>query len=162
MIKAVVDNLKGLWSLVVGLSVTGRFFLSPQKTVHFPRDVVGPEILESFRGPLELVPADDQGGSKCISCQMCARACPGDCITVVKGDAGKAPKEYKYDFTLCCLCAACVESCPAGAIRFSHRVYMVARSREELRLDLLADLRERCGLEPAPAPAPADKTKAVA
>ncbi|MDR1111771.1 MAG: 4Fe-4S binding protein [Deltaproteobacteria bacterium] len=147
MFRAIIDNLKGLWSLLVGLSITGRFFLSPQRTTHYPRQVDDPECLASYRGPLELVPADDEGRSRCVSCQMCVKACPGHCLTVVKGDQGKAPKTYLYDFTLCCLCAACVESCPAGAIRFSHRVYLVATSREALHLDLLADLKSRAAKE---------------
>ncbi|MDR0622621.1 MAG: 4Fe-4S binding protein [Deltaproteobacteria bacterium] len=150
MIKAIIDNLKGLYSLLVGLSITGRFFVSPQKTTHYPRQVDDPECLKSYRGPLELVPADDTGQSKCISCQMCVRACPGHCLTVTKGDKGKAPKVYLYDFTLCCLCAACVESCPTGAIRFSHKVYLVAPSREALHLDLLADLLARAPNPPQP------------
>jgi NADH-quinone oxidoreductase subunit I len=146
MIKAVIDNLKGLWSLVVGLSITGRFLISPKETVHYPRQVVEPEILKSFRGPLELTPgAEDPGQTRCVSCQICVRACPGHCLTVTKGAGGKAPSVYKYDYTLCCLCAACVENCPAGAIRFSHKVYMVAPSREALHLDLLADLKLRAG-----------------
>ena len=144
MLKAIIDNLKGLWSLLVGLSVTGNFFFSPRLTVHYPRKVVDPEILASYRGPLELTPGEeDPGQTRCISCQICVRACPGNCLTVTKGAGGKAPSVYKYDFTLCCLCAACVESCPAGAIRFSHKVYMVAESREALHLDLLADLKKR-------------------
>ncbi|MDR0355811.1 MAG: 4Fe-4S binding protein [Deltaproteobacteria bacterium] len=143
MFRAIVDNIKGLWSLIVGLSITGRFFFSPVKTVHYPRQVVDPESLASYRGPLELVPADDVGGSKCVSCQMCVRACPGNCLTVIKGKEGKAPETYLYDFTLCCLCAACVESCPTSAIRFSHNVYLTARTREELHMDLLADLKAR-------------------
>jgi NADH-quinone oxidoreductase subunit I len=142
MIRAIIDNIRGLYSLLIGLSITGRFFFSPNNTTHYPRQVDDPECLKSYRGPLELIPADETGRSKCVSCQMCVRACPGHCLTVVKGE-GKAPKAYLYDFTLCCLCAACVEACPAGAIRFSHKVYLVARSREELRLDLLADLEAR-------------------
>jgi NADH-quinone oxidoreductase subunit I len=162
MIKALIDNIKGLWSLAVGLSITGRFLLSPKLTVHYPRQVVDPEILESFRGPLELVPsADSPWRSRCVSCQLCVRACPGRCLTVAKGASGKAPAVYKYDFALCCLCAACVESCPHGAIRFSHKVYMVAPSREALRLDLLADLRARAELTGAPEPAQAKAPEAA-
>jgi NADH-quinone oxidoreductase subunit I len=152
MIKALIDNIKGLWSLVVGLSITGKFLVSPRLTVHYPRQVVDPEILASYRGPLELVPGQgDPAQTRCVSCQLCVRACPGHCLTVTKGAGGKAPSVYKYDFTLCCLCAACVESCPHGAIRFSHKVYLVADSRGALRLDLLADLQARAEAGGAPA-----------
>ncbi|MDR3205132.1 MAG: 4Fe-4S binding protein [Deltaproteobacteria bacterium] len=146
MIRAVWDNIKGLYSLIVGLSITARFLFSPQKTVHYPRKVVDPESLSSFRGPLELTPAaDNSAQSRCISCQACVRACPGHCLTVVKGQ-GKAPIVWTYNFTLCCLCAACVESCPTGALRFSHKVYMVASSRQEMVLDLLSDLEKNAAV----------------
>ncbi|MDR2442817.1 MAG: 4Fe-4S binding protein [Deltaproteobacteria bacterium] len=142
MLKAIIDNIKGLYSLLVGLSITGRFLLSPRQTVHYPRKVIEPENMASYRGPLELVPGDpDPAQSRCISCQMCVRACPGHCLTVTKGASGKSPEVWLYDFTLCCLCAACVESCPTGAIRFSHKVYLVADSREALHLDLLGQLK---------------------
>ncbi|MDR1487214.1 MAG: 4Fe-4S binding protein [Deltaproteobacteria bacterium] len=142
MLRALWDNVKGIYSLLVGMSITWGFLFSPRKTVHYPRQVVDSEILKSYRGPLELIP-DQAGATKCISCQMCVRACPDNCLKVVKSEGGKNPKTWIYDFSLCCLCAACVESCPAGAIRFSHKVYLVTKTREELKLDLLADLKAR-------------------
>ncbi|MDR1394553.1 MAG: 4Fe-4S binding protein [Deltaproteobacteria bacterium] len=149
MLKAIWDNLKGLWSLAVGLSITGRFLVSPKLTVHYPRQVVDDESLASFRGPLELARGKkDPAQTRCISCQMCVKACPGHCLTVTKGSS-KAPLIWLYDFSLCCLCGACVETCPAGALQFSHKVYLVTRTRRELILDLLADLKERTGGEAA-------------
>ncbi|MDR1920570.1 MAG: 4Fe-4S binding protein [Candidatus Adiutrix sp.] len=116
----------------------------PQLTCHYPREVIADEDLVTFRGPVELVPdGKDPARSKCISCQMCVRACPGNCLTVVKGDEGKAPKLWTSDFTLCCLCGACVEVCPASALRFSHDIYWTARTREEMIVDLLAKLAGR-------------------
>ena len=155
MLKALVDNLKGLYSLVVGLLVTGRYGLGPfpvwlglarpesgypQLTTHYPRQTLPDEDLLSFRGPVELVPAaDDPTKSRCISCQMCVRACPSGCLTVVKGE-GKAPATWLSDFSLCSLCGACVEVCPAGALRYSHDLYWATERREDLTRDLLAKL----------------------
>lgn len=154
--KALIDNIRGLYSLLVGLRITGRFALGPfpiwlkmqkpekgypQLTTHYPRQTIADEDLVSFRGPVELVPADDDPAkSKCVSCQMCAKACPSACLTVVKGEGGKAPKTWLSDFTLCSLCGACVEVCPADALRFSHDIYWAAASREEMKRDLLAKL----------------------
>ncbi|MDR1080281.1 MAG: 4Fe-4S binding protein [Deltaproteobacteria bacterium] len=154
MITAIWDQLKGLYSLIVGMIVTGRYFFAPQKTVHYPRKVVDPEDLAAYRGPLELTRGkDDESRTRCISCQMCAKGCPGNCIKVVKGTEGKLPSTWVYDFSLCCLCGACVEVCPASAIDFSHRLYLVVTSREELVMDLLADLKERVAANPLkPAP----------
>ncbi|MDR1578553.1 MAG: 4Fe-4S binding protein [Deltaproteobacteria bacterium] len=143
MLKAIWDNIKGLYSLLVGMSITGRYLLSPVETIHFPRQVVDDEIMASFRGPIQLtLGKKDPTQTRCISCQMCAKACPGHCLTVTKGDA-KAPIQWLYDFSYCCLCGACVETCPTGALEFSHKVYLVTVSRQELILDLLSDLKTR-------------------
>jgi len=157
MLKAVVDNIKGFYSLLVGLWVTARYGLGPfpvwlrlvprgsghpQLTTHYPRQTIGDEDLVTFRGPVELVPAEENPSlSRCVSCQMCARACPSACLTVVKG-ADKAPREWRSDFSLCSLCGTCVEVCPAGALRFSHDIYWVAEKREDLVRDLLARLAQ--------------------
>jgi NADH-quinone oxidoreductase subunit I len=144
MIRAIWENIKGLYSLLVGMYVTAGFFFEPRNTIHYPRKVVEKENVINYRGPLELTRGKtDPGQTRCISCQMCVKACPGHCIKVVKGKDSKAPSEWKYDFTLCCLCGACVEVCPTSAIDFSHRVYMVATSREQMNLDLLEDLKKR-------------------
>ena len=149
MIRAIWENIKGIYSLLVGMYVTAGFFFDPRKTVHYPRKVVEPENGANYRGPLELTRGKtDPGQTRCISCQMCAKACPGHCITVVKGKESKAPSEWRYDFTLCCLCGACVEVCPTAAIDLSHSVYMVATTREALHLDLLEDLQKRVDEHP--------------
>ena len=155
MFKAILDNIKSLWSLLVGLGVTGRYGLGPfpawlglvppdsgypQLTTHYPRETIRDEDLVTFRGPVELVPAEENPAlSRCISCMMCVKACPSDCLTVVKGEI-KAPKQWLSDFSLCSLCGTCVEVCPAGALRFSLDLYWVTEKREDLVRDLLAQL----------------------
>ncbi|MDR2422598.1 MAG: 4Fe-4S binding protein [Deltaproteobacteria bacterium] len=169
MLKAIWDNIKGLYSLLVGMSITGRYLLSPVETIHYPRQVVDDEILASFRGPIRLTfGKKDPAQTRCISCQMCVKACPGHCLTVTKGDA-KAPVVWLYDFSYCCLCGACVETCPAGALEFSHNVYLVTTTREELVFNLLGDLKKRAttaakALEAesaSPAAKPVDASKAA-
>ena len=156
MIKALTDNLRGLYSLLVGLFITGRYGLGPFPvwlklrkpeegypllTTHYPFETLPDEDLVSFRGPVELIPAEGEPGkSKCISCMMCVRSCPSDCLTVVKGDEGKAPKVWLRDFSTCSLCGTCVEVCPVQALRFSHDIYWAVEKQEELVTDLLARL----------------------
>ncbi|MDR1606974.1 MAG: 4Fe-4S binding protein [Deltaproteobacteria bacterium] len=154
MLQAIWDNIKGLYSLLVGMSITGRYLLSPVETIHYPRQVVADEIMASFRGPIQLTKGKkDPAQTRCISCQMCVKACPGHCLSVTKGDT-KAPAQWLYDFSYCCLCGACVETCPTGALEFSHKVYLVTLTREELILDLLADLQKRAAILPESQPVP--------
>ena len=64
------DALKGVWSLLVGLRVTGSEFAKKQVTVHYPRQVV--DNISTFRGHIELVgKPKDPAVPKCISCMMC-------------------------------------------------------------------------------------------
>ncbi len=155
MIQAIWDNIKGLYSLLVGLAITARYGLGPfpvwmklvkpedgypQLTTHYPWKTINDEDLVTFRGPVELIPDEaNPGQSKCVSCMMCVKSCPSACLTVVKGE-GKAPKLWTSDFTLCSLCGTCVEVCPAKALRFSHNIYWVAEKRGDMIRDLLADV----------------------
>lgn len=176
LMTCVTDIAKGLWSLVVGLGITGRFFISRHKTVHYPRKVIEKDNTDSFRGPIELVGLPkDPATPKCISCMLCVQACPSGCITVKKqappkmtpeqqkefdeatarGEnpkkpaAPRNPAEYLYDFTYCSLCACCVEACPVDSIRFSHEIYLAGTRREDFNMDLLARLKRTAAKEAA-------------
>ncbi len=186
-------KIKGLWSLVVGLFITGKYFCSPTLTTFYPRQTVDPEAESSYRGPIELVGSPkDPATPKCISCMLCVQACPSGCITVKKSPApamtpeeqkafdeavarGENPKKpaapknpslWHYDFTLCSLCACCVEACPVDSIAFSHELYLAGRRREDFTMDLLARLKRTAAkqaakkaAEPKTA-APAEEAKA--
>jgi NADH-quinone oxidoreductase subunit I len=74
-------TLKGLWSLIVGLKVTGKEFCKPWITVHYPRQEV--TNLESYRGHIDLVPRPDEPKKPlCIVCKRCEEVCPSGCIRV--------------------------------------------------------------------------------
>lgn len=168
VLKGACEAVKGIWSLVVGLGITGRYFVSSKRTTYYPRETVEQAAADSFRGPIELVgTAKDPGTPKCISCMLCVQACPSNCITVKKRPApvmtaeeqkafdeatarGENPKKptapkdpavYHYDFTYCSLCACCVEACPVNSIRFSHELYLSGTRREDFNIDLLARLK---------------------
>ena len=165
-----IKQIRELWSLIVGLFVTGDNLCRRTVTVHYQRREV--ENLATFRGPIELLPsAKDATIPRCISCLMCMNTCPSECITVVKQKAPKptaeeqqamdeatargekpkkpaAPKNpgaFVYDYSLCSLCGLCVEVCPVDSIGFSSDVYMVVHSRAEAKLDLLARLKNKAG-----------------
>ncbi|MDZ7759438.1 MAG: 4Fe-4S binding protein [Desulfovermiculus sp.] len=159
------DTIMGLWSLLVGLKVTAGNFARPQVTVHYPRQTV--PSLEGYRGHIELVPLEDNPfKSKCIACYTCARTCPSACISLTatkpkkkeadqestdsetgeksKGKKAKPELEsFVLDFNYCCLCGLCVQTCPAGALRFSTNVYLAGFSRQEFVFDLMARLHNQ-------------------
>lgn len=159
----------GLWSLVVGLTITLRASVQPQVTVHYPRATIDDANLATFRGHLELASSDDPALPKCISCGMCAGSCPSACLTVVKRKAPKPTVEEKkameeaeargekvkkpaapkdpaslvYDFSLCSLCGICMENCPADALRFSSDIYQAGFDRKDFTYDLVQRLQDK-------------------
>lgn len=164
-------TLEGLWSLIVGLNITGREFFKPQLTVHYPRRQV--DNLASFRGHIELVGKDEAPDQpRCIVCLRCADNCPSGCITVRLHAAEipdlaarslalgprvsaplstalapppetieRVPDVFHLNYSLCSLCGLCVQNCPVDAIRFTGNAYLVGRSREAFAIDLLGRLR---------------------
>ena len=185
--KHVIQPIIDCWSLIVGLKITGKYFCKPLLTVHYPREVIDDENLSTYGGHVELIgKPKDPATPKCISCMMCVTNCPSRCLTVVKqkppkptpeeeaamkaaeeaGEKVKKPKAPKnpakfiYDYTLCSLCGTCIDNCPAKSLRFSNNMYWVATSRKEMKIDLLARLKEQAAEVSASAPAP--KTEAAA
>jgi NADH-quinone oxidoreductase subunit I len=163
-----LQGFRDLWSLIKGLHITGDTLFRRTVTVHYPRREVS--NLQSFRGPIELVPKPkDPLKPKCIACLLCMQICPSECITVVRmkapkitaevttpaGEAGggkvkkpaapREPKQYLYDYSLCSLCGLCAEVCPVQSIRFSSDVYLVSQRRADLTMDLLAKLQQQAG-----------------
>lgn len=99
------QTVKGLWSLIVGLKVTGIEFFKPKLTVHYPRKEV--DNLGTYRGHVDLVPRDDDPlTAKCIACGQCAEACPSGCLSLtmhVEGEqilAEARPLSLGLDITL--------------------------------------------------------------
>ncbi|HEY1068636.1 MAG TPA: 4Fe-4S binding protein [Pirellulales bacterium] len=56
----------------------------------------------------------------CIACDMCAKACPVDCIYIgkerVEGGKGFKVNGFTIDYSKCMFCALCVEPCPVDCI----------------------------------------------
>jgi NADH-quinone oxidoreductase subunit I len=84
-----IKTLKGLWSLVIGLKITGVEFCRPWLTVHYPWLEV--KNLSSFRGHIELVGTDgDPKTPRCIMCRKCVEICPSRCISLQMHVLGEA------------------------------------------------------------------------
>lgn len=86
--KKIGETIKGLWSLLVGLKVTGLELCKRHITIHYPRSEV--TNLGTYRGHIELVPVvNDARAPRCIVCWRCVEICPSRCISIkmhVKGE----------------------------------------------------------------------------
>ena len=71
----------GLSSLIKGMQVTGKEFLTPKVTERYPENRDTVKVPQRFRAILTLK-YDSEGRHKCIACGMCQRNCPNGTITV--------------------------------------------------------------------------------
>ena len=134
---------KGVVSLLTGMKVTGREFVTPKVTEQYPENRATLEISPRFRGRLTL-PVDAEGRNKCIACGLCQNACPNGTITLetemitdeATGKKRKSLVNYRYDLGSCMFCQLCVNVCPQDAITFSTEFENAVFNREKLLLKL--------------------------
>lgn len=72
----------GVASLLKGMSVTGKEFITPKITERYPENREIYHVPQRFRACLELV-YDAEGRHKCIACGTCERVCPNGTIKLV-------------------------------------------------------------------------------
>lgn len=153
----------GVLSLLKGMQVTGKEFVTPKITERYPEDRETYKWPERFRAVLELI-YDNEGNHKCIACGTCERVCPNNTIsldikTVETWDGKKKKKldKYHYDLGSCTFCQLCVTNCPTDALEFSNDFEQALYTRSKL-VKLLNYLPEKP--EPQPTPEQIEKMKA--
>ena len=103
--------LATIGGLIKGFGVTAKYLFRPAVTVQYPTE--RKPIPPRFRGLLiNDVP-------RCISCELCAKACPVDCFTITweKSEGGKR-KLTQFDINMytCMFCGLCTEVCPTECL----------------------------------------------
>lgn len=155
-VKEYFSNLgSGIASLIKGMSVTGKEFVTPKITEEYPDNRDNLPVADRFRAILTLK-YDDQGNHKCIACGTCERVCPNGTINLdikqVETWDGKKKKKldkYMYDLGSCTFCQLCVTNCPTDALEFSNDFEQAVFTRNVL-LKKLNYLPEK--EEPKPTP----------
>lgn len=128
----------GLKSLVDGMVVTGKEFVTPKITECYPENRATLEIPDRFRAELTLK-YDEEGRHKCIACGICQMNCPNGTIDLktkmIELPDGKKKKKldkYMYDLGSCTFCMLCVTSCPQDALEFSNDFEQATFTRDAL------------------------------
>lgn len=145
----------GIASLIKGMQVTGKEFVTPKITERYPEDRETRHVPQRFRATLRLI-YDNDGNHKCIACGTCERVCPNGTIHLdtkmvdtLAGTKKKKLDNYMYDLGSCTFCQLCVTNCPTNAIDFSNDFEQAVFTRGKLvkKLNYLPEKEE-----PAPTP----------
>ena len=94
-----------------------------------------------YRGAPYLV-KDQDGDTKCVSCQLCEFVCPPKAIRIVppgpdgppadRPNAEKIPLEFEINMLRCIFCGFCQEVCPEEAIFLQKDYSLTGTSRAEM------------------------------
>jgi len=133
-----------LLDIIKGLSLTQSYLTKEKFTVQYPK--VRLPVKKRFRGALRLLIDAEHGEELCIGCQLCAKACPDDCIVVQmekRPDVGflnlkTRHKTFEIDLSRCMWCDLCVEVCPTGAIVTTEQYELASYSKDDQKFDITA------------------------
>ena len=119
-------------AIIEGLKVTARHFARTVQGTNTAKELSGgyyPEVPwkveKGYRGAPYLV-RDQDGATKCVSCQLCEFICPPKAIRITppgadgpgaeRPNAEKMPREFEINMLRCIFCGLCQEVCPEEAI----------------------------------------------
>lgn len=116
--------VKGL--VVTARNMLGSYFQKDRMTTEqYPEE--RPKLPENSRSFPFLVydGTDPEAGMRCVSCKICEKECPPQCIFITQdrdsaGKALKRPKVFNIDISVCMSCQICVEVCPFESIRMDQ------------------------------------------
>ena len=122
--KTITNYIRSLFlfELLMGLSVTGRYFFKRKFTLMYPEQKA--PVSPRFRG-LHALRRYPNGEERCIACKLCEAVCPALAITIEaepRADGSRRTTRYDIDLFKCIYCGFCEESCPVDSI-VETRVY---------------------------------------
>ena len=131
---------------VKGLKITLGYNVSKSITHRYPDDEKWVPY-RRFRG-VHTLNRDEKGRELCVACELCVKACPTSCITVVpmeddtgRGIADRVAKVWKVNLVRCMFCGYCEDACPTRAVRLGREYELACsdfactvRNKEELLL----------------------------
>lgn len=129
------DIYKTVTTIMVGMRITLKYCFSKTVTLQYPD--VAPALQPRYRGfhYFEI--------EKCIACDLCAKACPVDCIYIEKTGPRKIDKatniaagggmtRFAIDYAKCMFCALCVDPCPTDCIHMGNLHDLSGYTRDDM------------------------------
>src|SRR5258706_2795155 len=150
----IYDNLKSDMS---GMRITLKCCFQKTVTVQYPEQKLN--FAPRYRGIHEFE------ANKCIACDLCAKACPVDCIYIDKTGPRRIDKttgvvnpadtkngdllRFAIDYSKCLFCALCTEPCPTDCIHMGKLHDLSSYSREDVVVEF-AELAKKNLRTPIP------------
>lgn len=107
-----LSHLRTLWAVFTHTWARRETVLYPEEKPYLP---------PRYRGRIVLT-RDPDGEERCVACNLCAVACPVDCIALQKTEADDGrwyPEWFRINFSRCIYCGMCEEACPTYAIQLT-------------------------------------------
>ena len=103
----------------------------PMYTLEYPEEQWYPP--DVYRGRPVLV--EEEGRPRCVSCNLCARACPPMAISMQSHEVDnvkeREPEWFEINMLRCIFCGYCEEVCPEEAIVMSKEYDLTFQNRDE-------------------------------
>lgn len=126
-----VDLLQGLWVTFRNQHPKNIY------TEQYPAE--RPLVAERYRGAPRLNINPDTGETLCISCNLCALACPENLIVVTSERNEQTKRKelitFTYDTSRCMFCGLCEDACPVDALELTQDFELASYSREGMIWD---------------------------
>lgn len=137
LFKQAVDRVL-MRDFIKGLKLTFRY-QHPANIYTEQYPLQRPHVAERYRGAPRLNVNVDNGESLCISCDLCAVACPENLIVVQSVRNEKTRRKelvnFTYDTSRCMFCGLCEDACPTDALELTQDFEMAHYNREDAILD---------------------------
>jgi NADH-quinone oxidoreductase subunit I len=134
--RNIYDNVR---SILTGMKITLKYCFQKTVTVQYPEQKLS--FAPRYRGIHEFEL------NKCIACDLCAKACPVDCIYIDKSGPRRIDKQtglvdetdpkngtllrFAIDYSKCLFCALCTEPCPTACIHMGKLHDLSCYSRDD-------------------------------
>ena len=120
------DLLKGLWTTFKNQK--------PSKVITEQYPLFRPPVAERYRGAPRLNNHPETSETLCISCNLCALACPEQLIVVTSERNPETKRKdlttFTYDVSRCMFCGLCEDACPVDALELTQDFELATYTRE--------------------------------
>ncbi|CBL45455.1 NADH dehydrogenase I, chain I [gamma proteobacterium HdN1] len=127
-----ISILTGTWSQLVSMYEVFMHSFAKRDTISYPEQPV--YLPPRYRGRIVLT-RDPDGEERCVACNLCAAACPAQCISLQKAERDDGrwyPEFFRINFSRCIFCGMCEEACPTTAIQLTPDFEMAEFRRQDL------------------------------